>query len=111
MISAFSVLIGSTPDHSMLGSASNLDDLLPVIGAEKPDVFLVYLVCESRGDKNKSPYEVISRIKVIYPESLCVTIVKYISQIEKVRKIGADLALIDGVSAEKLLAAIEGKGL
>jgi len=40
---------------------------------------------------------------------MCIAILKYPSQLEKAKESGADLALIDGVSAEQLLAALEGK--
>lgn len=109
MISAFSVLIDSTPNQRLLASAANLDDLLTVIGAGKPDVVLIYLVRENGLDTGKSTYEVITQIKKNWPESLCVTIVKYTSQLDQAKENGADLALVDGVNAQRLLAAIDGK--
>jgi DNA-binding NarL/FixJ family response regulator len=110
MIGAFSVLIHSVPEQNVLASATRLEELLPRIGKIKPDVLLIYLVREN-GTENGEPYsfEVIARVKKIWPETLCVTIVKYLSQVENVKNMGADLALVDGVSAEKLLTAIEGK--
>ncbi len=110
MIGAFSVLINSVPDRNLLASATRLDELLPGIAEKKPDVVLIYLVRENGTDNAEaSSLDVIARVKQIWPETLCVTIVKYLSQVEKVKNMGADLALVDGVSAEKLLAAIEGK--
>jgi len=44
-----------------------------------------------------------------WPDVMCIAILKYPSQLEKAKERGADLALIDGVSAEQLLAALEGK--
>lgn len=109
MSSAFSILIDSTPNKCMLASATSLDELLAKLGTGKPDVVLIYLVRESGTEKGKPAYEVITRIKLLWPDSLCVTIVKYTSQLDTVKEIGADLALVEGVNAEKLLAAIEGK--
>lgn len=93
----------------MLASATSLDELFAKLGTGKPDVVLIYLVRESGTEKGKPAYEVITRIKLLWPDSLCVTIVKYTSQLDTVKEIGADLALVEGVNAEKLLAAIEGK--
>ena len=109
MISAFSVLIDSVPDQCLLASATRLDELIGIIGHEKPDVVLIYLVRENSSEYENSAYQVITRVKQIWPESLCVTIVKYPSQLAKVKEFGADLALVEGVNAGKLLAAIEGK--
>jgi DNA-binding NarL/FixJ family response regulator len=108
MIGAFSVLIDSVPEQNLLASATRLEELLPRIGEKKPDVILIYLVRENDVESEETfPFEVIARVKKIWPETLCVTIVKYLSQVEKVKVVGADLVLVDGVSAEKLLAAIE----
>ena len=109
MVSAFSVLIDSAPHQSLLSSAANLDELLTILGEKKPDVILVYLVQESGLDGEKAAYEIIAGIKTTWPDVWCIAILKYPSQLEKAKESGADLALIDGVSAERLLAAIEGK--
>jgi hypothetical protein len=109
MLSAFSVLIESAPRQSLLASSDNVDELRTILGEKKPDVILVYLVQESGLDNEKGIYEIIAQIKSIWPDTLCVTILKYASQLEKAKEIGSDLALVDGVNAERLLAAIEGK--
>ena len=109
MIGAFSVLIDSAPNQSLLASAASLDGLLIKLGEDKPDVVLIYVVSENGSGIGNSIYEIIAQIKKIWPESLCVTIVKYMSQVDMAKEIGADLALVEGVNAEKLLAAIEGK--
>jgi len=109
MVCAFSVLIDSTPNQSVLASATNLDELLTLLGEKKPDVVLVYLVREHGPNCWESTYEIIIRTKKIWPDSMCVTIVKYTSQLEKAVENGADLALVDGVSAVRLLAALEMK--
>ena len=84
-------------------------ELIAILGEKKPDVILVYLVQESESGNEKGIYDVIARIKDMWPLSSCVTILKYTSQLDHAKEIGADLALVDGVDAEKLLAAIEGK--
>ena len=109
MLSAFSVLIASAPNQTLLASSNNLEELRAILGERKPDVILVYLVQESGLDNDKSALETISRIKKIWPDAWCVTILKYASQLEQAKESGSDFALVDGVSAERLLAAIEGK--
>lgn len=109
MLSAFSVLIDSMPNQSLLASADNTDELRTILGEKKPDVILVYLVHESGSNDEKTAYEIIAQIKTSWPDALCVSIVKYASQLEKAKEVGADSALVDGVNAERLLAAIEGK--
>jgi DNA-binding NarL/FixJ family response regulator len=109
MRSAFTVLIDSAPNQSLLASANNLDELRTILGEKKPDVILVYLVQEHRLGSELEGFETIARIKNTWQDALCITIVEYTSQLEKAKANGADLALVDGVNAEKLLAAIEGK--
>ena len=109
MVSAFSVLIDSAPHQCLLASAASLDELRTILGEKKPDVILVYLVQESGSDQGKSAYEIIARIKITWPDVLCIAVIKYASQLAKAKASGADLALIDGVSAERLIAALEGK--
>lgn len=108
MRSAFSVLIESVENQSLLASSDSLNKLVAALGEKSPDVILVYLVQESESGDENSAYEIISRIKKIWPDALCVTILKYASQLNKAKEAGSDLALVDGVNAEKLLAAIEG---
>lgn len=109
MAGAFSVLIHSAPNLDLLASAADLDGLRTILGEKKPDVFLVYQVEESGSASGRSGYEVITRLKSIWPEGLCVAIVKYAQQLARVKEYGADLALVDGVNAERLLTAIGGK--
>jgi DNA-binding NarL/FixJ family response regulator len=111
MISAFSVLIASAPNQRLLASSHNPDELKDVLGEKNPDVILVYLVWEGESGNEKGAFDVIARIKDIWPLSLCVTILKYTSQLENAKENGADLALVDGVDAEKLLAAIQGRSV
>lgn len=109
LVSAFSVLIHSTRHLNLLASATSLEELLNILDEKKPDVLLVYLVQESSIDNGNLVYKFITRIKNTWPYAECVTIVKYASQLEKAKEYGADLALVDGVNAERLLAAIEGQ--
>ena len=109
MRSAFSVLVESAPNQNLLASSDNLDELITTLGEKTPDVVLVYLVQESGLGDDECAYEIISRIKEIWPGALCVAILKYASQVDKAKETGSDLALVDGVNAKKLLAAIEGK--
>jgi DNA-binding NarL/FixJ family response regulator len=109
MLSAFSVLIDSAPNQTLLASSNNLVGLRAILGERKPDVILVYLVQESGLDSDRDSYEIISQIKEIWPDALLLTILKYASQLEKAKEIGSDLALVEGVNAERLLAALEGK--
>ena len=109
MVSAFSVLIASTPHYSLQASAANLDELRTILGEKKPEIILVYLVQESGSDGGKAAYEIITRIKITWPDVWCIAIIQNASQLEKAKESGADLALIDGVSAERLLAALEWK--
>lgn len=109
MAGAFSVLIHSVPNQSLLASANNLDELRTILGEKKPDVILAYLVQESESSGGKAAFETIARIKITWPDVLFIAIVKYTSQLDKAKEIGADLALVDGANAKRLLAAIEGK--
>jgi hypothetical protein len=109
MVSAFSVLVYSAPQQCLQASATNLDELRATLGDKKTDVILVYLVPESGFDEGKAAYEIIARIKATWPDVLCIAVIKYASQLAKAKESGADIALIDGVSAERLLAAFEGK--
>jgi DNA-binding NarL/FixJ family response regulator len=108
MLDAFSVLINSAPNIRLQASSNSLNELQKNLGENQPDVILVYLVQESGLDNDRSALEIIRRIKSIWPDVLCVTILKYAAELEKAKEIGSDLALVDGVSAERLLAAIEG---
>lgn len=109
MAGAFSVLIHSAPNQSLLASSDNLDELRTILGEKKPDVILAYLVQESESSGGKAAFEIIARIKNTWPDVLCIAVVKYASQLDKAKEIGADLALVDGVNAKRLLAAIEGE--
>lgn len=109
IVDAFSVLIDSMPHAHLLASAADLDELIAILGEKKPDVILVYLVQESGTDEGQTAYEIIARIKIAWPEAVCLAIIRYPSQLEKAKESGADLALLDGVSGERLLAAIEEK--
>lgn len=109
MLSAFSVLIDSAPNQSLLASSDNLVELKAILGERKPDAILVYFVHESAYDNDSGVYELISQIKSTWPDALLLTILKYASQLEKAKETGSDLALVDGVNAERLLAALEGK--
>ena len=111
MAKAFAVLIDSIPSQSFLASAVNLDELVSLLGEKKPDVLLVYFVQENESENGKPAYDTIVQIKNTWKDALCVTIVKYASQLENAKENGADLALVDGVNAEKLLAAIEGRSV
>lgn len=108
MLNAFSVLIASRPDLNLLASAVNLDELQKIQGENQPDVILVYLVREGGLAGGMTVYETITRIKNKWPQVRCVAILKYVMQLEKAKESGADQVLLDGVSAERLLAAIEG---
>ncbi|HSQ27538.1 MAG TPA: hypothetical protein VLM80_10490 [Anaerolineales bacterium] len=108
MLNAFSVLIASRPNLSLLASAVNMDELQLIQGENKPDVILVYLVRDGCLAGGMTAYETIARIKNKWPQVRCVAILKYVMQLEKARESGADQVLLDGVSAERLLAAIEG---
>jgi hypothetical protein len=109
MLSAFFVLIDSALHQSSLAFSSSLAELRTILGDKKPDVILVYLVHESDSENGKAAYETLAGIKVTWPDVWCIAIIEYASQLEKAKASGADLALIDGVSAERLLAAIEGR--
>jgi hypothetical protein len=109
MVSAFSVLIHSAPNLKLLASAADLDQLRTTLCGDAPDGVLVYLVQEIGTESGNNNYEIIARIKTHWPDVLCIAIVKYASQLERAKDSGADIALMDGVSAERVLAALEGK--
>ena len=109
MLTAFSVLIDSAPELYLLASATDLDELQTILGERNPDVVLVYLVQERGLKSGKDAFEIITRLKNTWPENLCIAIVKYATHLDKAKEFGADLALVDGVNAERLLAAIEEK--
>ena len=109
MATAFAVLIDSAPHQYLLASASSLNELRTVLGEKKPDVILAYLVQESESHNGKTAFEMISQIKVTWPAILHVAIVKYASQLDKAKKSGEDLVLVDGANVKRLLAAINGE--
>lgn len=108
MAGALSVLTQSAPNRRLLASAKNLDELRIVLGEKEPDVLLVYLVQESESCGGKAAFEIIARTKIAWPDVVCIAIVKYASQLDKAKQIGADLAFVDGVDARRLLTALEG---
>jgi DNA-binding NarL/FixJ family response regulator len=108
MISAFSVLIASKPNLRLLAAADSLDGLQAIQGERKPDIILVYLFSENGAHEEKDIYDAIVRIKNTWPRVWCVVIFKHSNQLEKSLSRGVDIALLDGVNAERLLAAIEG---
>jgi hypothetical protein len=109
MLSAFEVLIQSTPDLHLLASATSLETLEGLLAKQTPDVILIYLAREFESGSGELAYEKIDQLKSTWSEVPCIVIVKYASQVEKAKETGADIALIEGVNAERLLAAIEGK--
>ena len=109
IVGAFSVLIDSAPHLHFLASAAKLDELRMNLGENLPNVVLVYLVQENVLESEWVDYEVIKQLKKTWTDAFCISIVKYASQAEKAKEAGADIALVDGANAERILAAIEGK--
>lgn len=108
LVNAFSVVICAAPDQTLLASSDDLNDLQTMLGEEKPDVLLAYLVPQSESIEGTAAYETINRAKAAWPDALLISILKNSSQLEKAKDVGADLAFVDGVNARRLQAAIDG---
>jgi CheY-like chemotaxis protein len=109
MLGAFVVLIQSAPHLHLLASANSLDALDVLLNGKHPDAILVYLVQECEINDGKAAAEKLNQLKTSWREATRIAVVKYASQQEIAVEAGADLALVEGVSAERLLLAIEGK--
>lgn len=109
MLGAFAVLIQSAPDLHLMASATSLESLQGLLAEKKPDAILIYLVQECEASSGTAAFKKINQLKMTWPDILRIAIVKYASQQEKAVEMGADLALVEGVSADRLLTAIEGK--
>ena len=109
LIGAFSVLIHSESSLELLASATDLAGLKAVLANQMPDVILIYLVQECEANNGRSAFEIIGQLKSTWPEPACIAIVKYASQRKKILESGADVALVEGTNAERLLNALEGK--
>jgi hypothetical protein len=104
-VSAFSVLFAS--NQTLLASGADPENLRTSLGEQIPDIILANLVQDSSLDEGDFICNGIARIKSIWLDVSSIAIVRYASQLEKAKEFGAELALIDGISAERLLAAVE----
>lgn len=109
LIGAFAVLIQSASSLTLLAAATSLEALWAQLVDHPPDVILLYLVHENDESHENSAYAELERLKAAWPDMLSIAVVKYAPQQEKALEAGAHVALIEGVSARRLLAAIEGK--
>lgn len=109
MVSALSVLIDSSAQHSILAAAANLDELLTILGEKQPEILLVDLVQQGGADDPTALQETITRIRKLWSDVVCIVIVQYAHQLELAKNSGANLALLEGISAERLLAAMDRK--
>lgn len=110
LLNAFSVLVQSDSNLELIGLASNQETLIDQIGDRIPDVILMYLSQEAEGKpKEQSVFNLIAQLKSTWPKARCITIVRYASLNPKAMEMGADISLVDGVDADRLLAAMEGK--
>lgn len=109
LLGAFAVLIQSAPRLHLLASTTSLESLRGFLAEKLPDAILIYLVQECEARSGAAAYKKLGQLKATWPGVLRIAIVKYASQQEKAVEMGADLALVEGVSAERLLQAIEGK--
>lgn len=107
LLETFAVLIQSAPDLHLIAKETNLKLLGATLRKQIPDAILVYLVPECETQEGAPAYEIIGQLKSGWPGARRITIVKYTSQVEKAIKSGADIALVAGVDAERLLAAIK----
>lgn len=109
LISAFSVLIDSAPHHRLLASAASLEELRAALDEQTPGVILVYFARQSDTDEEKFACKTIRGIKATWQNVFCVAIIQSAAHLQKAKESGADVALVNGVSAGRLLAAIEGE--
>lgn len=109
MLGVFDVLIQSAPHLHLIASATSLETLQALLAEKSPDAILIYLVQECEAGSGTDAFKKINQLKTTWPDILRIAIVKYASQQEKAVEMGADLALVEGVSAERLLVAIEEK--
>lgn len=108
MLGALEVLIRSASHLNMIGAAPSFSDLLNSLGDAIPDVILHYVGLENDHASDKVIYRKIHQVKSTWPDAIVISIVKYKSQQEKAIQAGAHTALVEGISAERLLAALEG---
>jgi DNA-binding NarL/FixJ family response regulator len=107
---ALAVVIQSAPQFHLLASATHFETILPLVAEKTPDVALVYLVKDQEFQESaKLGFSEINQLKSTWPVIKCITIVQYTSELEMARANGADIAFVDGVSAERLLKSLEGK--
>lgn len=109
MLGALAVLIQSAPHMEVLASEANREDLADSLGERTPAAVLIYLAEESEMNSQSAEFSKISDLKSTWPDVPRVAIVRYASQQENALQAGADIALVEGVSAEKLLAALESR--
>jgi DNA-binding NarL/FixJ family response regulator len=108
MLGVFAVLIQSAPRLDLIASATTFESLPAQLGKRPPDAVLIYLVRERTNDNGTAEFREIGKLKLKWPNVSCVAIVKFASQQEEALRAGAQVALVEGVSAERLLAAIAG---
>ncbi len=106
---AFAVLIKSAPELQLIASATGLEPLQAQLLEERPDAILIYLVPECESSRGMAAYEKINQVRTCLQGIIRIVVVKYAFQQAEAVEMGADLALVEGVSAGKLLAVLSGQ--
>lgn len=106
LLDAFSALIQSAPHLALLAAARNAETLQARLAGRTPDSILAYLVQENGESCDAAAVETIRQLKAAWPIAACLVIVKYLAQVDPALAAGADHALVEGVSAQDLLAAL-----
>ena len=92
----------------LLASASSAESLLRLVGDEVPDSVLLYVDdCTARHKRGQISCQQVTQVKETWPDVFCLSLVKYAQLREEVRILGADAILVEGVTAAKLLEAID----
>ena len=107
LLGAFSVLIQSAPQLTLAAAEQDLAGFQARQGRQGLDVVLIYLAQDIGANGSLPAYDQIQQIKIAWPQVVCVTIVKYPEQAEPAQAAGADIVLVEGVSADHLLAALD----
>ena len=105
---AFSVVLRSAPDVELIATAADMETLGEELDQVVPDAVLLYLTHQAaQFKKGAGGLDQIRRLKQMWPETSCITIVKDPHTNQEAKALGADVVFLDGVSPSKLLESIK----